>query len=80
MRVVIWGLLIVFVIVLVANIFGGGSSDKARTKISTGSPIIECYRRGVAYFKEIGSYPKLSDGRSAEMVASERCNRTPTAF
>lgn len=44
----------------------------------------ECVKRGVAYFKEIGSYPKLGSapnaGRRAEDVALERCNRTLTAF
>ena len=33
-----------------------------------------------AYFKEIGSLPTLSDGRSALKVAQERCQRTTTAF
>lgn len=40
----------------------------------------ECIANGVAYFKEIGSYPTLSDGRDAEAVAAERCRRAPTAF
>ena len=44
----------------------------------------ECVANGVAYFKEIGSYPTLSSapdtGRRAEDVARERCNRTITAF
>ena len=40
----------------------------------------DCVRRGVAYFKEIEAYPKLSDGRSAEAVAQERCGRTSIAF
>jgi hypothetical protein len=43
-----------------------------------------CVERGVAYFREIGSYPTLSappnEGRSAEEVARERCERTTTAF
>lgn len=43
-----------------------------------------CVERGIAYFKEIGSYPTLDSppnkGRSAESVARQRCNRTPTAF
>lgn len=43
-----------------------------------------CVRRGVEYFREIGSYPTLQSapntGRSAEEVAIERCNRTTTAF
>lgn len=48
------------------------------------SNVSACVDRGVAYFKEIGSYPTLTSppnsGRSAEDVASERCNRTTTAF
>ena len=43
-----------------------------------------CVRRGVEYFKEVGSYPTLqsapNEGRSAEDIAVERCNRTTTAF
>ena len=39
-----------------------------------------CVSNGVAYFKEIGSYPTLSDGREAEDVAIDRCSRTTTAF
>lgn len=44
------------------------------------SKVEKCTERGVAYFKEIGSYPTLSDGRDAEKVAEERCRRTTTAF
>ena len=44
------------------------------------STVAGCVADGVAYFKEIGSYPTLSDGRNAEEVASERCQRTLTAF
>lgn len=40
----------------------------------------ECVGKGVAYFQEIGSWPKLSDGRDARSVAAERCNRTTGAF
>ena len=48
-------------------------------------PAVEaCVVRGIAYFKEIGSYPNLSSppdtGRLADDVARERCNRTTTAF
>lgn len=43
-----------------------------------------CVDRGVAYFKEVGSYPTLKSlpdrGRKAEDVALERCIRTTTAF
>lgn len=40
----------------------------------------QCVGRGVAYFQEIESWPKLSDGRDARSVAAERCNRTTGAF
>lgn len=39
-----------------------------------------CVRRGIAYFKEIGSWPTLSDGRNAEQVVRERCRRSTQAF
>lgn len=46
--------------------------------------VAACVRRGVAYFREIGSYPTLQSapntGRAAEDVAAERCQRTTTAF
>lgn len=46
----------------------------------TYTPINSCAERGVAYFKEIGSYPTLSNGRDAQSEATERCARTTTAF
>jgi hypothetical protein len=39
-----------------------------------------CVQRGIAYFKEIESYPNLSNGQDARAVATERCNRTAKAF
>lgn len=46
--------------------------------------IAACTDRGIAYFKEIGSYSTLSSdpdrGRIPEDVAAERCGRTTTAF
>lgn len=42
--------------------------------------VSSCVVRGITYFNEIGSFPTLSDGRDAEMVATERCRRTTTAF
>lgn len=53
-----------------------GSGDNAAVEA--------CVSRGVAYFKEIGSYPTLKSapdvGRAVEDVARERCNRKTTAF
>lgn len=44
----------------------------------------QCTARGVAYFKEIGAYPRLvasaDAGRGAEEVARERCSRSLQAF
>jgi protein involved in sex pheromone biosynthesis len=39
-----------------------------------------CVSRGIAYFKIIGSYPNLTDGRTAESASRERCGRTKRAF
>jgi hypothetical protein len=36
----------------------------------------KCVERGVSYYKEIGSFPRLSDGRDATRVAKERCERS----
>lgn len=58
-----------------------GSSDELSDSVD---PVIACARRGVAYFREIGSYPNLQSapnkGRAAEDVVLERCQRTTTAF
>ncbi|NNK94221.1 MAG: hypothetical protein HKP41_07705 [Desulfobacterales bacterium] len=44
----------------------------------------ECVSRGIKYYKDIGSYPRLAappnEGRSAADVAIERCGITTTAF
>ena len=47
----------------------GGSGD-----------ISSCIQRGTEYYKTIGSWPRLSDGRDASSVVRERCSRTTTAF
>lgn len=39
-----------------------------------------CRYKGQDYFKEIGSWPRLSDGRDAEQVVRERCARSVQAF
>lgn len=53
----------------------GGNTDAA---------VEACVSRGIAYYKEIGSYPTLKSslmaGRSADAEARERCERSPTAF
>jgi hypothetical protein len=81
--------------VVVAVLLGivGCSDNQSNRSTRTGSvprrdrsdsEVEACVERGVQYFKDIGSYPTLSSppnkGRSAEVVARERCNRTTTAF
>ena len=59
-------------------LFGCGDGQISSNKVE------ECVTRGIAYFREIGSYPTLTSppnvGRRADEVARERCNRTTTAF
>lgn len=41
----------------------------------------DCYRNGIAYFKEIGSYPRLhTTGEYAPDVVKELCQRSGLAF
>lgn len=58
-----------------------GNQSQATAAVDT---VAACTDRGIAYFKEIGSYPRLSSapnaGRLAREVAAERCGRTLTAF
>ena len=39
-----------------------------------------CWQRGVAYYKSIGSYPRLSNGDLAEAAAMRKCKNSPIAF
>jgi hypothetical protein len=63
-------------VILSATAACGGGSDQ--------DEVAACVQRGIDYFKSIESYPTLksppNQGRSAEEVARERCNRTTTAF
>lgn len=55
-------------------------SGRGSNPASANVEVEQCINRGIAYFKEIEAYPKLSTGRLADEVARERCNRTTTAF
>lgn len=62
-----------------------GGKDKAQAPVIGSSAAKEaCINRGIAYYKEIGSYPTLKSepnkGKSARAVATDRCTRTTTAF
>lgn len=68
--------LILFVVFVVKSIIGGSTGRNTQN-----NEVDACISRGIAYFKEVGSYPTLTTtGENAEAVAKERCNRTTTAF
>lgn len=56
----------------------------ARTLLPQATTVDQCVARGIAYFREIGSYPQLTAppnrGRDAVEVANERCRRTVGAW
>jgi hypothetical protein len=58
------------------------SSDVFAFEFAT--TVKKCTENGIAYFKDIGSYPTLTSsiyaGRSADLEAETRCKRTLTAF
>jgi hypothetical protein len=60
------------------------SANTAAVEAAASDPVADCVERGITYLKEIESYPTLKSapnvGRLAAEVASERCNRTTTAF
>lgn len=68
------------VLVLVGILVGCGQKDSAKEF----KEFKECVARGVAYFKEVGSYPIMQSplyrGKDADTEIKERCSRTPTAF
>src|SRR5687768_4833967 len=51
--------------------------DRTTRDVEEGVEIEACVERGIAYFKEIGSYPTLTssvyEGRNADEEARERC-------
>ena len=77
-------LFIIVVFALISMSSGPQLPPPAVTSASQENDITGCVARGVAYYKDIGSYPTLysepNAGRSAEEVARERCRRSPTAF
>jgi hypothetical protein len=73
----VWGCFVLFVAV-------SGCENKELAKQREVAHYAACVDRGVAYFKEIGSYPTLSSepnrGRQASIVAGEHCSRTLDAY
>jgi hypothetical protein len=68
---VIWSVVVMFVLLVFLSLINKRDNSDA---------VAACVTRGEAYFREVGSYPTLSDGRDAVNLARERCERTLTAF
>lgn len=51
---------------------------------SSTATVDACVENGIAYYKEIGSYPTLTSaglaGQRAEDVAADKCSRSALAF
>jgi hypothetical protein len=54
--------------------------SKSENTSSKQDLISRCFKKGIEHFKDIGSYPTLSTGKSADKQALERCKRTFKAF
>jgi hypothetical protein len=39
-----------------------------------------CINKGIGYYQQVGSYPRLTDGRNAVDVARERCQTQANPF
>ncbi len=78
---------LIVVVITFALAYGYGTMSNRNEEIQNeknNKKLENCVAKGIAYFKEIGSYPVLKSapdtGRTAESVARERCSRTTTAF
>jgi hypothetical protein len=58
----------------VSMVLGGCNSA------DSGPSVDACVEKGIAYFRDIGSFPYLSDGRDAKLGVRDRCGRTTGAF
>lgn len=74
------GVLLVLLLLFIA-ILSTGIWWKVGHQVSYPTPVEACTERGIAYFKEIGSWPTLkSTGQSADMVAKAMCRNNNNAF
>ena len=84
-KILLWCLAIIgglFVLLLVFAPAPGPASSGSRSSGSSSFATSHagCVDLGIDYFRRIGSFPRLSDGRDARSVASERCSRSISAF
>ena len=64
-----------------AVVFAVSASSFPTLTLASGTPnFAECVELGVKYYKEIGSYPKLSTGEDALQKVQAMCKRSPLAF
>jgi hypothetical protein len=50
------------------------------SKVSDSAEFQDCVKKGETYYKEIGSYPRLSTGESADELIKQKCYNTTGAF
>ncbi|WP_155846530.1 hypothetical protein [Aquaspirillum serpens] len=53
---------------------GGKTDEEAMQEMQ------QCIKRGMQYYQDIGSFPRLSDGRITADVVRDRCSRSQLAF
>ena len=68
-------LIFVATVTLAFCIDSGGKTDQEVMQETQ-----QCIKRGMQYYEDIGSFPRLSDGRIAADVVRERCSRSRLAF
>ena len=57
-----------------------GFTEAVAEKSGLNLKATECHDRGRTYFRRIASYPRLQDGRDAEVVILQRCAKSLEAF
>jgi hypothetical protein len=57
-----------------------GFTEAVAEKSGLNLKVTECHDRGRTHFRRIASYPRLQDGRDAEVVILQRCAKSLEAF
>ena len=79
-----WPQSLMAIIIVFGLIYYASNDSSAPENKAAPQNISSCVNNGIAYFKEIGSYPTLTSppnvGMPADIVARERCTRSNSAF
>ncbi|MDC4667432.1 hypothetical protein OHV74_17485 [Acinetobacter baumannii] len=68
-------------IILLGLMFGLVGCGESKNSTGSNDNIRECVQKGIAYYKEIGSYPMLkSENISAEDKALQKCENSSVEF